>query len=259
MIGKPRPPASEKRDWLADRRPFERPAGLRLLVPGWPQFAWGQRERGFVLVASFLVGVGAAILAWGTWLSWGFFAFAFVAHVTSASDAICQGSFPSYSRRTAWPIAATLGTMIYLPILLGLIVTAWPGAAQDRTHNVYLVNCWAYQRTSPRNGDWIWLRVPPTGHLHAARVVAVAGQEVEWTGHEWRIDGKRPRRVAPIRSAAWPQACRFRVPLHQVLIEPELQEEGAPATIGSLVLVDQEQIIGRAWAQYYPVWDRRLL
>ncbi len=28
---------------------------------------------------------------------------------------------------------------------------------------------------------------------------------------------------------------------------------------GSLVLVSHEQIVGRAWAQYYPVWDRRLL
>jgi hypothetical protein len=42
------------------------------------------------------------------------------------------------------------------------------------------------------------------------------------------------------------------------LIEPE--DEGlAPAPTGSLVLVGQDQIIGRAWAQYYPVWDRRLL
>jgi hypothetical protein len=58
--------------------------------------------------------------------------------------------------------------------------------------------------------------------------------------------------------AAWPQACRFKVPADQVLVEPE-EEDGAPPLTGSLVLVSHDQIIGRAWAQYYPVWDRRLL
>ena len=95
------------------------------------------------------------------------------------------------------------------------------------------------------------------GQLHAARVVAVAGQEVEWTG---RVAGRRPGVPAPgpPPDSAWPQACRFKVPADQVLVEPE-EEEGSPASTGSLVLVAQDQIIGRAWAQYYPVWDRRLL
>ena len=100
--------------------------------------------------------------------------------------------------------------------------------------------------------------MPPQGQLHAARVVAVAGQEVEWTGHEWRVNGQEPRLLAPLRIAAWPQVCQFRVPADQVLVEPE-DDGDSPATTGSLVLVSQDQIIGRAWAQYYPVWDRRLL
>ena len=69
--------AAVERDWPVDRRPFESPAGLRLLVPGWPQFSWGQRERGWVLLGSFVVG------RWrpGSWpggpgSAWCFFAFA---------------------------------------------------------------------------------------------------------------------------------------------------------------------------------------
>ncbi len=259
MIDAPRRAASDKRAWPADRRPFESPAGLRLLIPGWPQLAWGQGERGGVLLGSFVVALAAGILAWGTWLSWGFFAFAFLAHVSSTTDAIRQGSFPVYSRRSTVPmIAGALAALLYLPALLTLALTAWPGRAPDRTQNVYLVNCWAYRSAGPRRGHWVWLRLPPAGRLHAARVVAVAGQEVEWTGREWRVDGQIPGDLAPLRTTAWPQACRFKVPAHQVFIEPE-EEEGAPATTGSLVLVDQDQIIGRAWAQYYPVWDRRLL
>jgi hypothetical protein len=259
MIGAPRRAASDKQDWAADRRPFESPAGIRLLIPGWPQYSWGQRERAGVLLGSFVVALAAGVLAWGTWLSWCFFAFGFLAHVTSTTDAIRQGSFPVYPRRAAVPmIAGSLAVILYLPILLALVVTAWPGSSPDRTRSVYLVNCWAYRSAEPRRGHWVWLRLPPAGRLHAARVVAVAGQEVEWTGHEWRVDGQDPRLLAPLRTKAWPQTCHFKVPPHQVLIEPE-EEEGASATTGTLVLVGQEQIIGRAWAQYYPVWDRRLL
>ncbi len=259
MIGMPRRAASETREWTVDRRPFERPAGARLVVPGWPQLVWGQRERGLVLLGSFVVAMGAGLMSWGTALAWGFFGFAFLVHVSSASDAIRQGSFPAHSRRAALPIAAALGGLLYFPLLFGLSVTACPGTVQDRSHSVYLVNRWAYRGDAPHKGHWVWLRVPPSGKLHAARVVAVAGQEVEWNGREWRIDGRKPGLLAPLRTAAWPQACRFRVPAHQVLIEPEEDEEDAPTPGGSLVLVNQDRIIGRAWAQYYPVWDRRLL
>jgi hypothetical protein len=259
MIVAARREAAVARGRPADRRPFESPAGFRLLIPGWPQFNWGQGERGWVLLGSFAVALAAGVLSWGTWLSWCFFAFGFLAHVTSTTDAIRQGSFPVYSRRTAVPmIAGSLAILLYLPALLSLVVTAWPGSAPDRTRSVYLVNCWAYHGASPRRGHWVWLRLPPQGRLHAARVVAVAGQEVEWTGRDWRVDGQDPGLMVPLRTNAWPQACRFNVPANQVLVEPE-EDDGSPSKIGTLLLVGQDQIIGRAWAQYYPVWDRRLL
>ena len=86
------------------------------LIPGWPQFAWGQRERGGVLMGSFVVALAAGVLAWGTWLSWCFFAFGFLAHVTSTTDAIRQGSFPVYSpRKAAVPMIA--GSLALCPLL----------------------------------------------------------------------------------------------------------------------------------------------
>ena len=200
MRGAPGRQAAVERDWPGHRRPFESPAGLRLLVPGWPQFSWGQAQRGWVLLGSFLVAAGAAVLAWGTWLSWCFFAFGFLVHVSSTTDAIRQASFPVYARRTAVPmIGGSLAFLIYLPVLLVLIDTAWPGAAPDRTQSVYLVNCWAYRGATPGRGHWVWLRLPPQGQLHAARVVAAAGQELEWTGREWRVDGQETRLLAPLR------------------------------------------------------------
>jgi hypothetical protein len=259
MIVAPSREAADTRDWPGHRRPFESPAGFRLLVPGWPQCSWGQRERGWVLLGSFLVAVGVAIVAWGTWLSWCFFAFGFLIHVSSTADAVRQASFPVYARRAAVPIVVgALAMLIYMPCLSALITTAWPGAAPDRTRRVYLVNCWAYHSAQPSRGHWVWLRLPPMGALHAARVVAVAGQDVEWTGHDWRVDGQIPRLLAPRRTSVWPQPWHFQVPPDEVLVEPE-EEGGTPPSSGTLVLVPQEQIIGRAWARYYPVWDRRLL
>jgi hypothetical protein len=179
--------------------------------------------------------------------------------VTATTDAIRQGSFPVFRRRTAVPmIAGSLGVLLYLPLLLALVATAWPGAVPDRSGSVYLVNCWAYRDHEPECGHWVWLHLPPRGASHTARVVAVAGQEVEWSGNRWRVDGQDPGLLAPRRTSAWPQACRFKVPARQVLVEPE-EDDSAPPRTGSLVLVSQDQIVGRAWAQYYPVWDRRLL
>src|SRR5690348_15856186 len=106
MRGAPCRRAADERDGAGRRRPFESPAGLRLLVPGWPQFSWGQDQRGWVLLGSFVVAGGAALLAWGTWLSWCFVAFGFLVHVSSTTDAIRQVSFPVYARRATVPIIA---------------------------------------------------------------------------------------------------------------------------------------------------------
>ncbi len=86
------------------------------------------------------------------------------------------------------------------------------------------------------------------------RVVAVSGQEVEWTGRSWRVDGQdrqlHPRvrfdglaaaragsRFPPTRSWSSPRTTASRLP-----------------PLGPLVLVRSDRIIGRAWAQYYPFW-----
>ena len=135
-------------------------------------------------------------------------------------------------------------------------ITACPGFSPDRVGSGYLVNYRAYHDAQPRRGHWIWLR--KFGQHHPARVVAVAGQEVEWTGHQWRVDGEDPHLDSPHRTAAWPIACHFKVPDHQFLVEPEEDGASPPATC-PLFLIAQDQIMGRAWARYYPVWDRRLL
>jgi hypothetical protein len=232
-----------------------------MLIPGWPQFSWGQRERGWVLLGSFVVAVGVGFLTWGSWVGWGCFGFAFLTHVTSTTDAIRQGSFPVYPRRTAVSmVTGAFATLVYLPGLSALYATACPSFTPDHAANGYLVNCWAYRGAGarPERGHCVWLRMPSHGQLRAARVIAVSGQEVEWTGHQWRVDGQEQPLHSPLRMTAWTQVCHFKVPDDQILVEPE-DEGTSPTASSSLLLVSQDRVVGRAWAQYYPVWDRRLL
>ena len=259
MIDAPRRAASDKRAWPADRRPFESPAGLRLLIPGWPQLAWGQRERGGVLLGSFVVALGAGILAWGTWSG----------GVSSRSHSSPMSARPptrsaralsrSIPRRAAVPmIACALAALFYLPGLVTLVITAWPGFAPDRTRSVYLVNCWAYRRRRTSAGT-LGLAPPAAGRPAPSgpgRRRGRPGSRVDRA----RVAGRRPGSPAPgppphgglapglpLQGPGPPGPDRAR------------GRGGSPRHTGSLVLVAQDQIIGRAWAQYYPVWDRRLL
>jgi len=242
-----------------DGRPFESPIGLKMLVPGWPQICWGQRERGWVFLGSFAISLLVGFWTWGKWLSWGVLTFAFITHVASATDVLRQRSFPIYPSRTALVVVAgALGLLFYVPALFVLSRIAWPGFEADGTGNGFLVNLWAYRGAEPREGQWIWMRPPFFGKPRAAQVVAVSGQEVEWTGQSWKVDGHARLLSDHLRLMAWPLACRFKVPANQILVEPQDDGVSTPR-LGPLVLVSPNRIIGRAWAQFYPVWDRRLL
>jgi len=248
-----------KKFGLVDRRPFDSPAGFKLLVPGWPQLSWEQRERAAVLMGSFILALLVGAWTWGTWVSSAFFGFAFLAQVTSTTDALRQSSFPAYSSRTSLVlVCASLGLLVYLPATLILSTLAWPGFAEQETRTGYAVNRWAYRHATPRRGDWIWAPLHSHGTPRAAQIVATGGQEVEWTGRSWRIDGLPCPLRGSLRLTAWPQTCRFHVPSDQLLVEPELHDASTSA-IGPLVLVRSDAIVGRAWARLYPMWDRHLL
>lgn len=257
MLGTPTGRKISEGARLLERRPFDCPAGLRMLFPGWPQYFWGQRQRGWVLAGLFSTALAMGFWSWGTWVGWGLFAVAFVTHVASVVDSLRQASFPVYRSRAGLPLAtAALALVFYLPPWLILSIVAWPGISSGAGRG-YLVNCWAYRDAKPQRGDWIWMRLP-FGEPRSALVLAVAGQDVEWTGRTWRVDGRDGPLHGPLRLNAWPQACRFRVPPSQFLVEPEDLGVSSPPT-GPLVLVTPEEIIGRAWARIYPVWERRLL
>jgi hypothetical protein len=202
--------------------------------------------------------LSTSLLCWGSHLGWGFFGLALVTHLVSSLDALHQRSFPVFPRVTALT-ATSMATIlfIYLPIAALLELYAFPAQCENSTSAGYLVNRLAYDSAEPAKGDWIWLRLSPTGTFRAGLVVGVAGQEVEWTGRGWKVDG----RVIALQAGSfpyYPKGWHFRVPDRHVLIGPELDaariEQMAP-----LIIVGRDQIVGRAWARYYPFWDRCLL
>jgi hypothetical protein len=241
------------------RHPFESTSGLRILVPGWAQFRWGQHQRGWVLGGTFALALLVGLWTWGTRLSLGFVALAFLTHVASATLGLKQNSFPSYSSRVSpFFLSGALAVFFYVPLFLMLSLIAWPGFEPDGNGIGYLVDRCAYRSATPRAGDWIWMSAPSLGQPRAARVVAVSGQEVAWTGSDWTVDGRVHSLVNPIRLPVWPQACRFTVGVDQVLVEPQDDGVSSPP-LGPVVLVARNRILGRAWAQFYPIWERRLL
>ena len=250
-----------------DRRPFDFPAGWRIIIPGWPQLHWRQPERGCVFLATFLMCLVALQFAWGTWVGWLLFGFAFLTHVTSVLDAIRQSSFPVYPRRMAWVVTSgALGIGFYAPALMVFATTAWPCYLHDEIHSGYLINCWAYRDTPPRQGHWVWLSLPPAGQARAALVLAAPGQEVEWDGHHWKIDGRECQVHSQSLVSSWPESYSFKVPDDQILVEPDEDDHGAvpastvdPTPTAHMLLVPSEGVIGRAWAQFYPAWERHLL
>jgi hypothetical protein len=231
----------------------------RLLVPGLLQTHWQQSERGMVYLLSFSTALAMGILCWGSLLGWCFLLFSFASHVAASLDVLGQRSFPVFHRNVALAAAILgIGLTVYAPLGVVLASFALP-AFSDGTAGVgYLVNRRAYQDQRPAPGHCVWMRVSPGSNPRAGQVVAVGGQEVSWTGRRWQVDGKDLDSV-PLGSLPYfPHAWRFLVPHDHVLVQRESTitdvEPGA-----SLVIVSQEQIVGRAWARYYPVWDRCLL
>ncbi len=238
--------------------PFSVRLSWRIMIPGLMQMTWRQRERGMVYLVSFLTALGTSLFCWGSVLGWCFLAFCFLTHLAAALDVVRQRAFPVFPHSVALAAAILgMGLTVYLPAGALLRFCALP-TCSGVTGDGYLVNRLAYQEREPSPGHYIWMRLSPVSSPRAGQVLAVAGQEVEWTGRRWRVDGKDIQSEHPGALPYYPNAWRFQVPPNHVLIGPETA--GATAEPGlPLVIVSKDQIVGRAWARYYPLWERCLL
>ena len=233
--------------------------GAQALVPGLTQIQCHQRDRGLVFLVSFLAALGTSLFCWGKPLGWALLGFAFLTHATASLDVLRQRAFPVFPTKiAASAMMIVMVLVVYLPLAAALLFYALPTRDAGESGTGYLVNCLAYQRQEPLPGQWIWLRLPPGRNGCAGRVVATAGQEVEWTGRRWRVDGKDLQSARPNIVSVYPEGWRFRVPEHHFLVGSEPTPLDAEP-LSPLVIVSRDQIVGRAWAKYYPLWERSLL
>ena len=230
-----------------------------LLIPGLTQLTWRQRERGAVYLVSFLASLGTSLFCWGSLFGWFFLIYCFLTHMAAALDVVRQRAFPVFPRKVALAAAILgMGLTVYVPIGALLRFCAFSTFSEGATGIGYLVNSLAYQRRDPALGHFIWMQLSPAANPRAGQVVAVAGQEVEWTGRRWRVDGQDLHSTCPGALPFFPNAWRFQVPPNHVLIGPEATSSTAE-TSSLLVIVSKDQIVGRAWVRYYPFWERCLL
>lgn len=235
------------------------PAGLRILLPGYAQWAWRQRERGLVFFGSFAAAVFVAAFAWGTPTGLVVLAFAFGTHVFSAVDAVRQSTFPATGRLpTLVGVSGGLAAGVYGPVLVVASLAAWPGMQGGSEPEGYLVNRWAYRSAEPKVDDWVWYISAPKGEPRAGRVVAGRGQDVEWSERQLRVDGEETSVKIPFRSSWPPRSLSYRVPEGHVLIAPKGTASAQKLWEG-LVIVPRERVLGRIWAKAYPLRERQLL
>jgi hypothetical protein len=209
------------------------------------------------LALSYISGLGAAVFAWGTLPGLGLLGFALLTHLTSTADALRQPRFPALGSRADravlfWWLLAGL----YAPLLAFAAVTAWPGAVLNLNSEGYLVNLWAFRGGEPESGAHVWFRPTPRAEPRLGVIVGRSGQLVEWSGGWLRVDGVPTSRRPLATPSGNLRVLSFHVPRDYLLVRQDPPRVGRER---SLLLVDRARIIGRAWAQSYPVRQRRLL
>jgi hypothetical protein len=241
-----------------------RPSGAlgvwaRLLVPGCTQWSWGQSQRALVFGGTYFSSLATALLLWGDPACWLFLAVAIAARTTAWIDAQRQEPFSGFTPTSVLVGAGgCISLIVHGPLIVLLLLMAWPGVSTVEDEGSYLINRLAYYNDSPAAGDWVWLHGSATHAHHLARVVAVGGQEVEWTGRRWQVDGKNVDVESSRKVSGYPKRWKFRVPGNHSLLDPETDyKPGEPPT--PLIVVENGQIAGRVWVRCAPFWERKLL
>jgi hypothetical protein len=233
--------------------------GLRVLIPGYAQWCWRQPERAIVLFGSFSAALAVATFAWGTRTGMAVLLFAFAAHVASVLDVVRQSAFPGFGR---WmPLASASGGLalgVYGPVVAVASVLAWPAGGGESDNFGYLINCWTYRNRAPGPGECVWVKSAPGGADRVSRVLARAGDEVRWSNARLWVNGQPLLSARPVPSPGSLGDIALTVPDRYVLLGPLDAVSGLSPADG-LELAPASRVRGRAWAQFYPLWDRRLL
>jgi hypothetical protein len=215
-----------------------------------------------VLAGSYISAMVVGLFAWGTATGTALLGFAALAHSASVADAIRQSAFPGFGPWAPWCSAAVgLGGVGYAPALVLAMQVAFPAWTPS---GGYLINRSAFEAREPEVDQWVWLERERPGRARGvALVVATSGQRVSWADGEMFIDGKEATVPSDSIDGDGRSRGAFEVPGGSLLVywpgerarDRELDQDAE----GCLALVANDRVIGRAWARYFPIWERRLL
>lgn len=229
---------------------------LGLAVPGFWQVLWGQAARGWALGGMTVSMLLMAAATWGLRISAVMYSGAFVLHLVSVVDAIRQRAFPGFARGV--PVCSTaflLALGLYGPVWIAGSSVAWPGEGEGAEPASYLVNRLAFRDQGPDSGDWVCYQDQEDRPVVVGRVVARSGAEVQWLVDGLLVDHRRLDWAPHLDGRTG--SLRLLVPEGFLMVAPLREREADPDSDG-LVLVANRSVVGRAWAQAYPVRARRL-
>jgi hypothetical protein len=213
---------------------WSRPAGLRVVVPGWPQWHWREPREAGLFAGSFASALVVALAVWGTPLAGLLVAFAFLTHVASAADALRRSAFPGMGRMVPWGVASAGLGLLYAPTVAVAWVVAWP-LADPAGEGRLLVNRWAFRHAAqPQRGDWLSYDAPGGLGRGAGRFL---GESSSW------VDPVLPNSPA--------------LPPGYWVLAPSVERVGARPAAPVRVLVRPSQVRGRIWFRTRSLWRER--
>ncbi len=228
-------------------RPIDPRLRYLLVLPGLPQWCWGQRGCGLVYLGWYASSVVGGLLCWGTTMGAILLGFGVLVHLASAVDVLRQSSFPGWTRRVSWTWALmALGLGCYTPAFFVGAVSAWPVAGLDGSRSGLLVNRWAYQKDGPAVGDRVWVSGQGPIGPGPAIVLAVSGQTMERRDDDFRFHSGRD--LSLIGQEGRAVEMEVRVPVGHLLVafEPGDGQTDEPIR---LTIVARSSVLGRVWAE----------
>lgn len=228
-------------------------------VPGRAQFLAGRPELGLLLIATYVSAILGCLLTWGTILSFALLSTAFLTHSASFADAIVSNAFPGFRRGVVVAsVSIVLVLTLYLPAAAMAFRRGYPAWESRPLMGGFLVDLDAYQSGDPARGHHVWLQTTGWRRPRLARVLATSGEEVQIRTGEIFVGGK-PVPGVSLRNRRFGDSFELSVPKDHLLVGYQSGDDPELSLPANWELIPQSEVVGRAWARSYPIWNRRLL
>ncbi len=254
----------------------EWPVLLRMVVPGWPQWHFGRKTTGRILLSCYVVLLLSGLVFIGTIPGSILLGLAIACHAASIIDIVTSATDALRQRITIGTACiAAVGIVAYVPAgrVISLVVVPRviqrnvpPFADGDVVLYTPTNSLWSHLVA----GDVVLYEPRPIviadrsqhRELHIQgeridRILAVGGQRIEWNNGRLIVDDNSTN-LAPLN----PQGCRFRfettVPAGQFLILPSSIDVLVTTPIDSpqlqtICLVAEGNVLGRVFLRQQPL------